>query len=129
MEKSELRFLNHSDDLLAVGKSAGSSSQKVTKSPSPPELDVPEPKKIDPEPVKEEEPKVAGDQTTDSFKLVFSGLPLVLLLPIIAFAIIPGIMARMAMMTLIGLAEATVVTNTELVNLMDPQNWITCASM
>lgn len=127
VEKTELRFLNHPSDLLAVSTVDAHNSPKA--SPGSQELEALEPSsKPAAEPTgatKAAEPNKIGEP----LKIAFLGLPLVLLLPIIAFAIVPDVLARLVMMVLIGLAEAAVVTNTELANLMDPPNWITCASM
>ena len=57
------------------------------------------------------------------------GLPLILVLPLLAFAMIPGLLGRLFIIILIGSAEVAVVASTELVSLMAVKEWVTCASM
>ncbi|OCL02787.1 hypothetical protein AOQ84DRAFT_304009 [Glonium stellatum] len=57
------------------------------------------------------------------------GLSLILLLPLLAFAMIPGLLGRLFIIILIGSTEATVVASTELIFLMTVKEWVTCASM
>ena len=57
------------------------------------------------------------------------GLLLILVLPLLAFAMIPGLLGRLFIVILIGSAEAAVVASIELVSLMTVKEWVTCASM
>lgn len=58
------------------------------------------------------------------------GLPVILVLLLMAFAMIPGLLGRLFVIVLIGTAAATVVTSTEqLMGLMTVKEWIACASM
>ncbi|KAF2195406.1 hypothetical protein K469DRAFT_544281 [Zopfia rhizophila CBS 207.26] len=56
-------------------------------------------------------------------------LPLILLLPLMAFAMIPGLLGRLFIIILIGAAVVVVVASTELMSLMTVQDWLKCASM
>lgn len=57
------------------------------------------------------------------------GLPLILVLPLLAFAMIPGLLGRLFIIILIGSAEVALFASTELVSLMTVKEWVTCASM
>ena len=57
------------------------------------------------------------------------GLLLILVLPLLAFAMIPGLLGRLFIIILIGSAEVAVVASTGLVSLMTVKEWVTCASM
>ena len=56
-------------------------------------------------------------------------LPLILVLPLMAFAMIPGLVGRLFIIALVGSAGVAVVTSTELMGLMTVREWIGCASM
>jgi hypothetical protein len=57
------------------------------------------------------------------------GLPLIAVLPLMAFAIVPSLLGRLFIITLIGGAEVMVVSSTELLDLMSMREWVICASM
>jgi hypothetical protein len=57
------------------------------------------------------------------------GFPLILVLPLMAFAIVPGVLGRLFMLILIGVAELMVVTSTELMDLMSVREWVICSSV
>lgn len=57
-------------------------------------------------------------------------LPLVLVLPLMAFAIVPGLLGRLFVLLLIGASELRLITSTpELMKLMTVQEWAGTASM
>jgi hypothetical protein len=57
------------------------------------------------------------------------GFPLILVLPLMAFAVVPGVLGRLFMLILIGVAELMLVTSTELMDLMSVREWIICSSV
>lgn len=57
------------------------------------------------------------------------GLPLIAMLPLMAFAIVPSLLGRLFIIGLIGAAEVMIVTSTELMDLMTLREWVICASM
>jgi hypothetical protein len=57
------------------------------------------------------------------------GLPLIAVLPLMAFAIVPSLLGRLFIVVLIGTAEVMVVTSSELLELMAVKEWVICASM
>ncbi|KAF2477851.1 uncharacterized protein BDR25DRAFT_4530 [Lindgomyces ingoldianus] len=57
------------------------------------------------------------------------GLPLILVLPLFSFALVPTLLGRLFIIILIGAAEVTVVASTELMGVMTIGEWVTCASM
>ena len=57
------------------------------------------------------------------------GLPLIAMLPLMAFAIVPSLLGRLFIITLIGAGEVMVVTSTELIDFMTVREWSLCASM
>ncbi|KAF2115209.1 hypothetical protein BDV96DRAFT_599578 [Lophiotrema nucula] len=57
------------------------------------------------------------------------GLPLIAVLPLIALAVVPGLLGRLFIIVLIGTAEVAVVVSTELIDFMTVQEWVICASM
>lgn len=57
------------------------------------------------------------------------GLLLILVLPLLAFAMIPGLLGRLFIIILIGSAEVAVVASTELISLMTVKEWVICASI
>jgi hypothetical protein len=57
-------------------------------------------------------------------------LPLILVLPLMAFAIVPGLLGRLFVLVVIGGGIIKVITTTrELVELMTPREWTGCASV
>jgi tetratricopeptide (TPR) repeat protein len=56
------------------------------------------------------------------------GLPLIALIPLMLFAIVPGFLGRLFIIAVIGAAEVSVVTSTELMDLMAVREWVICAS-
>jgi hypothetical protein len=56
-------------------------------------------------------------------------LPLIAVLPLMVFGIVPGLLGRLFIITLIGTAEVLVVTSSELMGLMTVREWFICASM
>jgi len=56
------------------------------------------------------------------------GLPLILILPLMAFAVVPGFLGRLFIVALIGAAELHLVTSTELIDLMTVKEWVVCSS-
>lgn len=57
------------------------------------------------------------------------GLPLILILPLMAFAVVPGLLGRLFIVILIGAAELMLVTSTELIDLMTVKEWVACSSV
>ncbi|KAF2739527.1 hypothetical protein EJ04DRAFT_426619 [Polyplosphaeria fusca] len=57
------------------------------------------------------------------------GLPLMAVLPLIALAVVPGVLGRLFVIVLIGSAEVGVVVSTELMGLLTVREWVVCASM
>jgi hypothetical protein len=57
------------------------------------------------------------------------GVPLMAVLPLMAFTMVPSLAGRLFIIALIGSAEVMVVTSTELVDLMTVREWVICASM
>lgn len=57
------------------------------------------------------------------------GFPLILVLPLMAFAIVPGLLGRLFMLILIGTGELMLVTSTELMDLMTVKEWAFCSSV
>jgi uncharacterized membrane protein len=57
------------------------------------------------------------------------GFPLILVLPLMAFAVVPGVLGRLFMLILIGVAELMLVTSTELMDLMSVREWVICSSV
>lgn len=57
------------------------------------------------------------------------GLPLLAMLPLMAFAAIPGLLGRLFSIILIGMVEVAVITSTELIDFMSVREWVVCASM
>jgi hypothetical protein len=57
------------------------------------------------------------------------GFPLILVLPLMAFAIVPGLLGRLFMLILIGAGELMLVTSTELMDLMSVKEWAFCSSV
>ncbi|KAF2711524.1 hypothetical protein K504DRAFT_223157 [Pleomassaria siparia CBS 279.74] len=57
------------------------------------------------------------------------GLPLILVLPLMAFAVVPGLLGRLFIVMLIGGAEVMLVTWTELLDLMTVKEWVACSSV
>ena len=57
------------------------------------------------------------------------GFPLILVLPLMAFAIVPGLLGRLFMLILIGAGELMLVTSTELMDLMSVKEWALCSSV
>lgn len=58
------------------------------------------------------------------------GLPLILVLPLMTFAVIPGLFGRVFILSLIGAGQVAVVSSTpELMGLMALKEWFFCASM
>ena len=58
------------------------------------------------------------------------GLPLILVLPLMVFGIVPGLLGRLFIMVLMGAAEVRMVTSTpELMELMTIKEWAVCASV
>ncbi|KAF2796563.1 hypothetical protein K505DRAFT_160845 [Melanomma pulvis-pyrius CBS 109.77] len=55
------------------------------------------------------------------------GLPLILILPLMAFAVVPGLLGRLFIVILIGAAELMLVTSTELIELMAVKEWVACS--
>jgi hypothetical protein len=57
-------------------------------------------------------------------------LPLILVLPLMAFAIVPGLLGRLFVLVVIGGGIIKVITTTrELVELMTPREWTRCVSV
>jgi hypothetical protein len=56
-------------------------------------------------------------------------LPLIAVLPLMVYAIVPGLLGRLFILSLIGTAEIMVVTSSELMGLMTVREWFICASM
>ncbi|KAF2807965.1 uncharacterized protein BDZ99DRAFT_70007 [Mytilinidion resinicola] len=100
VDKAESRFLEHRNDLLAIARRRRSSAGVV-----------------------------GGAGPVESAAL---GLPLMLvllILPLMAFAVIPGLLGRLFIIVLIGLGQAAVVTQTDLVGIMAIREWAKCGSM
>jgi hypothetical protein len=57
------------------------------------------------------------------------GLPLIAVLPLMSFGIVPGLLGRLFIVSLIGAGEVLVVTSSELMGLMSVREWFVCASM
>jgi hypothetical protein len=57
------------------------------------------------------------------------GLPLIAVLPLMSFGIVPGLLGRLFVLSLIGAGEVLVVTSSELMELMSVREWFICASM
>lgn len=98
----ETRFLERKDDLLAVSRKQSAS--------------------------------VGGDSNPRASQpppnLAVVWFPLALILPLMAFAMIPNLIGRIVVMVLIGAAELKVVTSTpELIGFMTSREWIIAASV
>ena len=57
------------------------------------------------------------------------GFPLILVMPLLAFAIVPGLLGRLCMLILIGTGELMLLTSTELIDLMSVKEWALCSSV
>ncbi|KAF2268637.1 hypothetical protein CC78DRAFT_540891 [Lojkania enalia] len=57
------------------------------------------------------------------------GLPLLAMLPLMAFATTPGLLGRLFCIMLIGAVEVAVVVSTELIDMMTFREWAVCASI
>ncbi|KAF2747048.1 hypothetical protein M011DRAFT_60457 [Sporormia fimetaria CBS 119925] len=57
------------------------------------------------------------------------GLPLIAIAPLMAYAIVPGLLGRLFILSLIGSGEVLVVTSTEVMGLLTVREWFVCASM
>lgn len=57
------------------------------------------------------------------------GLPLIAVLPLMSYGIVPGLLGRLFILSLIGTGEVLVVTSSELMGLMSVREWFVCASM
>ena len=57
------------------------------------------------------------------------GLPLIAVMPLMLFAIVPSFLGRLFIIAVIGAAEVSVVTSTELMDLMAVREWALGACM
>lgn len=90
VDKTEARFLEHEQDLVAVVNHQRS----------------------------------GGSSTTQSTTLC---LPLLCVLPLVAFAVITGFLRRVFVLLVVGVAETVVVSSTDLGRLMSVRDWTGCA--
>ncbi|KAF2274818.1 uncharacterized protein EI97DRAFT_357479, partial [Westerdykella ornata] len=99
IDSNEARFLECKDDLVAISRPHGSASG------------------------------TGGGGGVSPHQRAAVGLPLIAVFPLMAFAIVPGLLARLFILTVIGAAEVFVVTSSELMGLMTVREWFVCASM
>jgi hypothetical protein len=100
VDKAESRFLEHTTDLLAIARRRQSAASIV-----------------------------GGAAPVESAVL---GLPLILLLlalPLMAFAVIPGLLGRLFVTMLLGLAQVAVIAQTDIAGVMSVREWTTCGSV
>ncbi len=111
----ETRFLDRKDDLLAVSrKQTVDNNEEVKQQPSAQAQILLAPLSAAPAP--------------PSAAVVW--LPMALILPLMAFAMIPNLIGRLVVMVLIGGAELKVVTSTpELMGFMTSREWIIAGSV
>jgi uncharacterized membrane protein len=106
IDQTESRFLEHKTDLIAL-----------------PQITL----KRKPKPVAQAH---VGGTTAGLAQSAAIGLPLILILPLVAFAMIPGLLGRLFIISLIGAAEVAVVSSTpELMGLLSVKEWTYCASI
>jgi hypothetical protein len=113
IDETESRFLDHKHDLLALPQTSlrrpapAKAAQK--QQPSSPTAAAHAPIQI------------AGMGLAQSAAI---GLPVILILPLMAFAMIPGMMGRLFIISLIGAGEVAVVSSTpELMGIMSLREW------
>lgn len=99
IEAAEARFLDRKEDLLALAGPRSSAS--VSRAPAV---------------------KRAGRM--DQLSL---SLPLIAILPLMVYAIVPTFLGRLFILTLVGIWEVKVVTSGELMGLMAVRDWYICA--
>ncbi|KAF2495691.1 hypothetical protein BU16DRAFT_461154 [Lophium mytilinum] len=107
VDKAESRFLEHRNDLLAIGRRKRSSSAGVAGATG----------------------VVGGAGPVESAALGLLLMLVLLILPLMAFAVIPGLLGRLFIIVLIGMGQAAAVTQTDLVGLMSEREWAKCGSM
>lgn len=64
-----------------------------------------------------------------SYQSAAMSLPLILALPLVIVAVVPGLLGRLFVISLIGVVEVQVVTSTELIELMAVREWVICSSI
>jgi hypothetical protein len=108
IEAAEARFLERKNDLLAVSRPRAASAEAGASASA----------------------SAAGSVGgVGPHQRAAIGLPLIAVLPLMAFAIVPSLLGRLFIVTLIGTAEVMVVTSSEVVDLMTQREWFLCASV
>lgn len=106
IETAEARFLERKDDLLAVAPQGRAPNSNTGGGGGG-----------------------AGGVGVGPHQRAAVGLPLIAVLPLMSFGIVPGLLGRLFIVSLIGAGEVLVVTSSELMGLMSVREWFVCASM
>ncbi|KAF2147285.1 uncharacterized protein K452DRAFT_217741 [Aplosporella prunicola CBS 121167] len=72
--------------------------------------------------------RIFGVHGLDTIQAATLALPVFLLLPLIAYSIIPGFGARMFVLAILGISEATMVASTRFYQIMTVREWGVCAA-
>ncbi|KAF2197064.1 hypothetical protein GQ43DRAFT_381852 [Delitschia confertaspora ATCC 74209] len=109
IEQTETRFLEHKDDLLNLSGRNQTDSESTTATATA-------------------TGGVGGVAGLAQSAVI--GLPLILVLPLMAFALIPGLLGRLFIIGVVGAVEVAVVTSSvELMGFMTVKEWLYAASM